>query len=241
MGGMMLASVAALSCSAVALAAEPDAGGTPSGGAEPVEIDLTAPAPEPSPPAEETTWLEAPAERRCGFTFGLALGAHMGNVSGFPLDALKVGRDEHEVDTGFSGGGSAMGWVGLAPTDWIVFAGAGSYGRLASSSHGTEFGAVAIHLDAFPLFFLGDAWRDLGVTFEGGIGVTTSRENDSESDDPAIDSGAASRISAGIFYEGVRAWKISMGPFVSYDMMWSPSVNQPTAWIGWRSALYAGP
>ncbi len=202
-------------------------------------VDLTEPAPEPEEPAEETSWLEAPSERRCGFTLGLGAGANLGGVSGFPNDAVKIGRSEFEVDTGFAGGGSGVIWVGLAPTDWIVFGAAFNYGRLKASDHDTGFGSFGLHLDAFPLFVLGGPWRDIGVQFGAGFGVSTTTEGDIE--DPVIDSSIASRLSAGLFYEGIRAWKLSMGPFVSYDGMWSPSIFQPTAWVGWRTALYAGP
>ena len=159
---------------------------------------------------------------------------------GIPNDAVKIGRDEFEVDAGFSGGGSGAVWVGLAPTDWFVFGGEFNYGRLASSDHDTGFGAASFRIDAFPLFGLGDEWREIGVTFTGGLGITTTTERGG-AEDPVIDSGVASRISAGLFYEGIRAWKISMGPAISYDGLWSTAAFQPTLWVGWRTALYAGP
>ncbi len=208
--------------------------------ADPVEIDLTGPpAPEPAP-EEETSWLEAPSERRCGFTFGLAAGANLGAVSGFPNDAVQIGRSELEVDTGFAGGGSGVAWVGLAPTDWFAFGGEFSYGRLASSNHDTGFGAGSFRIDAFPLFGLGDAWRDVGLNVSAGLAISTTTQRDG-GEDPVIDSSLASRFSAGVFYEGIRLWKISMGPAISYDGIWSPSVFQPTVWVGWRTAFYAGP
>lgn len=234
-GGVALSACLAL-CAQGTLAAA----GEPPSEPPPAEVDLTEPASEPVIAEEEPSWLEAPSERRCGFAIGISAGANMGTVSGFPNDAVKIGRDEFEVDTGFSGGGSGILWVGLAPTDWIVFGGGFNYGRLASADHDTGFGAVAFHVDAFPLFGLGGPWREVGLTFEGGVGATTTTLR-ADDVDKAIDSGIASRLSAGLFYEGIRAWKVSMGPFVSYDGMWSPSAFQPTVWIGWRTALYAGP
>ncbi len=203
------------------------------------DVDLTEAAPEPTIEDEPTSWLEAPTERRCGFTIGVGVGANMGTVSGFPNDSVKIGREEFAVDTGFSGGGSGFLWVGMAPVDWFVFGAAFNYGRLTSSEYDTGFGAFGLHVDAFPLFGLGGPWQDLGVQFGAGVGVSTTTKGNLT--DPVIDSSIASRLSVGVFYEGIRAWKISMGPFVGYDGMWSPSAVQPTGWIGWRTALYAGP
>ena len=50
-----------------------------------------------------------------------------------------------------------------------------------------------------------------------------------------------SRLAMGVVWEGVRAWMLSMGPYVAADMMWSPSSLRPATWFGWRTTFYAGP
>jgi hypothetical protein len=56
-----------------------------------------------------------------------------------------------------------------------------------------------------------------------------------------VDTGGASRVGFGLFYEGIRAWQISMGPFAGGDILWSPTALRPVALFGWRTVLYTGP
>ena len=60
-------------------------------------------------------------------------------------------------------------------------------------------------------------------------------------DQTVIDGGTSSRVALGVFYEGIRAWQLSMGPYVGFDTTFSQSAVVPVAAIGWRTALYAGP
>jgi hypothetical protein len=206
-------------------------------------VDLTGDAPPVTPeeePEEEGSWLTAPSERRCGFSFGLAGGGMLGNAVGYPDDALKIGRDAYETDTGVAGGGGGVLWVGIAVTDWLAFGVGFGGGQLFSSEHRTGFGGLVFHLEAFPAFGAGGAWRDLGLLFEAGVGgsTTTPAEDD---ENKVIDSGGASRLAFGVFYEGIRFWKFSTGPYAAYDMTWSQSAFQPAGMLGWRTAFYAGP
>jgi hypothetical protein len=205
-------------------------------------VDLTeeAPAPEPATDEEQGTWLDAPSERRCGFSVGLAGGGHLGHSVGYPNDALKIGRDEFETDTGVAGGGGGVLWVGIAVTDWIAFGVGFGGGSLFSSDHRTGFGGLVFHLDAFPAFGAGGAWRDLGLSLQAGVGSTSTTPTEDE-ENKLIDSGGASRFGVTLFYEGIRFWKISTGPYAGYDMTWSQSAFQPLAALGWRTAFYAGP
>ncbi len=199
-------------------------------GAEPA----SAPAPEKAP-----DWEKAPSERRCGFALGLSLGPFVGTATGYPNDSLKIDREAYETDVGFAGGGAGGSWIGVAITDWFVFGLGGMGGRLFSADHTTTYGAFAFHIDAFPAYSAGGPWRDLGLMLDVGLGLTWSQKKDGE--DKLIDSGGASRIAFGGFYEGIRLWKLSMGPFAAADVMFSPSAMRPAAWAGWRTAFYAGP
>jgi hypothetical protein len=179
------------------------------------------------------------AERRCGFSFGLLAGAMIGGAEGYPNDLLKIDRDEFRSETGVAGGGQPGLWVGIALTDWIVIGLGGHLGRMVSSEHETDFWGGYFHVDAFPLYGLGGVGKELGFTLDAGVALSTTRLVETDVD--VIESGGASRVNVGAFYEGIRLWKLSMGPFASFDGVFSPSAFRPSAWVGWRTAFYLGP
>jgi len=202
-------------------------------------VDLSEP-PATAVPEPSVSWRTAPAERRCGFTFGLSIGGMLGEAEGFPNDARKIDRLAYYTQTGVAGGGQLGNWFGIAMADWFVFGLGGHYGALYSGELRTTFGGGDFHIDVFPAYLLGGPWRELGLTLEAGVSVSTTTQTDATATQ-LIQSGGASRVGAGVFYEGFRLWKLSMGPFASFDQIWSSSAYRPTAWIGWRTALYVGP
>jgi hypothetical protein len=203
------------------------------------EIDLTAPAAPPTEPAEPD-WRTPLRERRCGFSFGAMIGGVAGAARGYPNDALKIDREEFLTDTGVAGGGEAGAWLGVAITDWLALGLGGHVGRMLSADHTSDFFGGVFHLDVFPAYGLGGEWRELGLMLEAGVALSDTYVTDAP-DLSVIESGIGSHLDLGIFYEGLRLWKLSMGPFVSADLVWSPSALRPAAWLGWRTALYAGP
>ncbi|HHH29886.1 MAG TPA: hypothetical protein ENK57_16285 [Polyangiaceae bacterium] len=208
--------------------------------AEPVDLSEPAPAPVPSAAPAEGTWLDAPPRRRCGFNLGLHLGPMLGGATGYPNDALEVNREEFRTDTGAAFGGNLGIWIGITLADWFTVGLGPSFGRLQNGDTQTRFFALGFHLDVFPAFGLGGAWEDLGLTIDAGLGGATTNDAES-SDDVLIEAPIASRLGVGGFWEGIQVWKLSMGPFASFDAMWSPSSLRPTGWFGWRTAFYAGP
>ncbi len=192
------------------------------------------------PAPDKPAWETALSERRCGFSFGLVAGGMLGAVEGFPNDSEKIDREIYFTETGFAGGGQVSNWFGIAMTDWFTFGLGGHFGTLKSADHDTSFFGGNFHIDVFPLYGLGGSWRELGMNVDAGVSNATT----SHVDDPdvgLIESGGASRIAIGAFYEGFRWWKLSTGPFATFDQLWSTSVYRPTAWIGWRTAFYVGP
>ena len=178
-------------------------------------------------------------QRRGGLLFGIALGPVVGTARGYPNDARKIDRSEFFTSTGVSGGGAGSAWLGVAFTDWLSFGLAGYGGLLVGGGDSTRFGALAFRVETFPGFALGGAWRDFGASVEAGVALATTTAKGGGDD--LIASGGASRFAFGLFYEGIRAWKVSMGPFAAVDVIWSPSATRPLAWIGWRTSLYAKP
>lgn len=203
-------------------------------------VDLSDPAPPAPPPENEGTWLEAPPHRRCGFNIGLHLGPMMGASTGYPNDALKIDRDPFYTDTGFALGGNLGAWLGITLADWFTVGLGPSFGRMRNGDTTTQFFALGFHLDVFPAFGLGGAWEDLGLTVDAGLGGSETTDAD-DAEQVLVDAPIASRLGIGGFWEGIEVWKLSMGPFASFDAMWSPTSLRPTAWLGWRTAFYAGP
>ena len=202
-------------------------------------IDLSEPPPPPPPPieADEPTY----PERRCGFALGVSLGPLIGSARGYPNDALKIDRDEFLTETGAGFGGQLGIYIGIALADWFVLGLGPTFGNIMSADDVvTGAGSGGFHIDAFPLFGLGGAWQDVSVMVEAGVGVLET-VNDKMPDDKLIDSGTGSRLALGLSWEGIQAWKLSMGPFVTADMMWSPSSFRPAGWLGWRTTFYGGP
>lgn len=187
--------------------------------------------PGPEPNAEPSTVV-----RRGGLSFGVALGPLVGGASGYPNDVLKIGRKEFLTETGFAGGGAGSLWVAMTFNDYLAFGLAGYGGAAVGASHLATFNGFAFRVEAYPAFGVGGAFRDLGFSLESGLGGLSATVTDGDGT-KVIDAGLASRFAVGAFYDGVRAWKLSMGPFVAADLMWSNSSSRPAVWLGWRTAF----
>jgi hypothetical protein len=198
----------------------------------------------PSSPAEPAAWETAPPERRSGFTVGLLVSGGLGNITGYPADLEKRGNAAFKTDMGAAYGGNATLFLGGALTDWLVFgAGLGAAAYQGGGTNLTGFTFV-FHTEVFPLYWLGGMWQELGVSFDTGTGAFTGELQDKPAGPageliaPVIESGAASRVTVSLFYDGLRLSKISAGPFVGFDYTWSSTYDQPVFQLGWRTALY---
>ena len=113
-------------------------------------------------------------------------------------------------------------------------------GKLVDRSYSNSAGGIMFHLDVFPLYTLGDAWRDLGVQIEAGTGGATTV--DAKDDTKVfIDGAGAGAVSAAVFFEAKQAWKIRMAPYLGGHYMFSETVRRPTLLVGFRAVLYTGP
>jgi hypothetical protein len=164
----------------------------------------------------------------------------LGTATGFPNDPKKIGLERYYTETGLGIGGGGSFWIGAALADWFVFGLGFSGGGMGAGDYSVGGGAFIFHVDAFPAFGLGGRWRELGVTLETGAGGSTVTPKD-DTDTKLVDSGGASSIGAGVFYDGLRLWKLSSGPFVMGTYLWSDSMRRGGAILGWRTALYTSP
>jgi hypothetical protein len=194
-------------------------------------------APEP-PPADPNAWEKAPATRRSGFTFGAALGFGATSIVGFPNDVKKIGYAPYYTATGVVPAPQLQGWVGVALADWVSFS-LGFTGQplLGTGDNKAHSVAGLFHVEVFPLFYVHESLRDLGVMIDAGTGVATVT---SPKDDKLVDSSAASLIGGGLFWEPVTFWRFRGGPFLMGNYMWSDTARRPAIFAGWKMSLYAG-
>lgn len=178
------------------------------------------------------------AERRTVLTMGISIGASLGSSSGFPNDPTKIGLISNYTDSGIGAGFGSRAWAGFALRDFLVFgASIGALG-LDAGDHVVFLGTLGFHTEIFPLFPLGGTFREIGLAFETGIGTGIVTPVDDTSN-IIVDGGLTSSIGASVFYEGLRLGpKLSMGPYLGYDYLWSASQRGGAVVLGWRTALY---
>ncbi|AUX26801.1 uncharacterized protein SOCEGT47_073710 [Sorangium cellulosum] len=219
-------------------AAPPAAAPQPAGA--PAAPPAAAPQPAGDPAGTDPLFAPTPSVRRSGLAVGIAGGLALGSAAGYPNDVQKIGFQRHYTETGVGIGGGGYLWIGGALTDWLTFGGAlGGHGLIAAD-HSVLAGGFMFHTEVFPLFSLGELWREVGLIVDAGTGVAHTTA-DAGGDADVIDGALPARLGVGVFYEGIRLWKVSMGPWLYADYTWSSSVRQPAFYLGWRSAIYTGP
>lgn len=200
---------------------------------------LASPAIAADPPAAPSSWENAPPTRRGGFAMGIALGAGVASIGGYPSDVKKIGNDRYYTVTGVRPSPTFELWLGGALADWVSF-GVGFTGGslLATGDDTARSGAGLFHIELFPLFYVSDKLRDLGLLIDAGAGASSVI---SKSEKKLVDSSAASLVGAGVFWEPVKLWRIRGGPFVMGNFMWSDSSRRPAIFAGFRMSLYTRP
>jgi hypothetical protein len=178
-----------------------------------------------------------PAVRRSGVSIGLSGGLSLNGASGYPNDVAKIGLREFEASTGVGVSQGGALWVAGALADWFSI----GIGTVGGSFKGNGLkgsgGTFGVRVEAFPLFYRGGPWQDLGLSFMagvGGYGITRGHEKVAEG-------AATSGVGAGVFYEPIRFWQLSMGPQIEYDHQFSRSLSSHLLLIGWRTVFYGGP
>jgi hypothetical protein len=202
-----------------------------------------APAPAASPEApkaqeSDANWQTAPATRRSGFTAGLILGAALGYASGTPNDLSMIGNPAFQSHTGGIGPGGAL-WIGGALTDWFTFGLGGGMTSFGGSQLKSSSSVFLFHIEAFPLFSRGGAYRDLGVFADFGTGVgSIERKSTQESVSSA---GSFSVAGLGAFWETWRFAGFAAGPTVTWQYQYSQPLERHFILAGLRGVFYGGP
>lgn len=198
-----------------------------------------APQPAPLEPAapERQTTEPAPAQRRSGLVLGLAGGLLTSSARGYPNDVAKIDVPQYEAHMGVGVAVGGAFWLGGALADWLTigigaFGGGSERGGLRGSG-----GAFTVRVEAFPLFYRGGHFQDLGVLFTAGTGGYTIHRGQEK----LAEGAATSAVGLGAFYEPWHFWQLSFGPQIEYSHQFSDSISAHTLVLGMRSVFYGGP
>jgi hypothetical protein len=189
-------------------------------------------APEDGAPVEAP-----PAVRRSGFLLGLSGGLALASASGYPNDVAKIDLPEFEASTGLGVSSGGTLWIGGALADWMNIAVGFQGGSFKGNGLDASGGTLHMRVEAFPLFYRGGPWQDVGLSFTAGTGGL-GLERDGES---VAEGEGTSAVGIGTFFEPFRFWQVSTGPDISYTHQFSRSLNAHQLVVGWRLAFYGGP
>ena len=188
-----------------------------------------------APPA----WQTAKAERRGGFGIGLNLGLGIGAANGFPNDSKKIGLEKYYTESGLGFASASSLWLGGALADWLTFGIGAGFSQILDGKTTSRAPILVFHTDVYPLYSLGGFFEDTGVMLQAGFGFPTTIED--ETQDTLIDGAGSSYLFGGVFWDGIKAWQLHMGPFIGAHYMWSESVRRPLALAGFRVTLFTAP
>jgi len=178
-----------------------------------------------------------PAQRRSGFTFGLAGGLLTSSARGYPNDVSKIGVRQYEAHSGLGVSTGGAFWIGGALADWLSVGVGMLGGSIRQDGLRSGGGAFNVRIESFPLFYRGGPFRDLGVLFTAGTGGYTIQRGKEKLAERA----GTSAVGLGAFYEPWRLWQLSFGPQLEYSYQFSDSMSAHTFVLGMRSVFYGGP
>jgi hypothetical protein len=187
----------------------------------------------------ESNYDPGRAQRRSDFALGVTAAGMFGAAAGYPDDANKINIPAYEARTGATGGTAGGLWLGAALRDWFVFGIGTNFGTVAGADASLSRGAVfVLHVEAFPLFYKGGAFQDLGVFTEVGTGSRTILKGSQE----VATSGSVSYGALGVVWEPVRAGKhVSLGPVLEISHQFSDRFWATYGILGVQVAYYGGP
>lgn len=167
-----------------------------------------------------------------------SLGYGVGVYRGYELSVDALNDPNARQTTGPAVANQIALWLGGSPRDWLT-AGLG-FSLLSAQNKNLGTGiAFMAHVEFFPLYQLGGTFHDLGVGFDGGLGVATLFDKqDKDFETPIAESGSLSTLGFSAFWEPWRAWHFSFGPTATYVHGFSQTMHVNQFTLGFRGALY---
>jgi hypothetical protein len=159
-----------------------------------------------------------------------------GDVVGYPNKLTEIGDPAFRQHV--SGFGSATSlWLGGALRDWVTFGVGLTTGAVLKGDLTGAGAGLGVRLEGYPLFALGGAWHNIGVSGEFGIGGGAVI-NAKDKKNALADGGSMSSLSFGTFWEVLKFWHSASGPVVQYKYSFSDSMSAHVVSVGLRTALY---
>jgi hypothetical protein len=185
--------------------------------------------------SHEAQYRPPPPERRGDFAVGTTMGSGLALATGYPNEADKIGDPTFAQRSGGTLGlGSAL-WLGGALRDWFVIGfGLAQNGSQTGDSRASTTSFIT-HLQIYPLYAQGGAFRDLALALDLGAGGGTIERAGVE----IANAGVLSTLGTGVVYEPLRWGGFALGPSLSYVHQWSPSFRAHFVSLGLYVAFYA--
>ncbi|MEO8180762.1 MAG: hypothetical protein ABI895_18160 [Deltaproteobacteria bacterium] len=180
---------------------------------------------------------ETTAERRSGFTFGVAGGLLTSSARGYPNDVDKIDVRQYEAHSGLGVNVGGAFWIGGALADWLNVGVGVIGGGIQRDGLRSGGGAFNVRVETFPLFYRGGPFRDLGVLLTAGTGGYSIERGKEK----LAEGAGTSAVGLGAFYEPWRLWQFSFGPQLEYNYQFSDSMSAHTFVLGVRTVFYGGP
>jgi len=205
---------------------------------QPVDVETQVAPVESENPVEPASPAGADpvTERRGGFVVGVSGGLAFGWATGNPSGKSDREDPTLERSTGLGIGHRVTPFLGGALTDWFTVGLGMTFGRASKKKYETPVTSFVFHLEAFPLYGRGGFYRDVGVSMDFGAGVTTIVDADTSNN--VANSGVASTIGVGAFWEPLRAYHFAAGPYVGYQHNWSRWFVRNNITVGLRLMFY---
>lgn len=183
---------------------------------------------------------EPPATtRRGGFAVGLTNSLGLASYRGYENTVVALADPRNEQTTGAELSSSFGLWLGGAVRDFLTL-GLGFQSSSALTGDKPSFNpALLLHIEGYPLFFKGGAFRDLGVGLDAGLGTAVMFDQaDTELKDPIAMGGSMSFLAFSAFWEPLQFWQFSAGPVLTYQHSFSQTFQINQGLLGFRMVFY---
>ncbi len=196
---------------------------------EPIE---PAPAGDAAPqaPADDVNYPVV-TTRRYGFTMGITESGGFTAASGSPIQFSKR-ADVVTPGPAFVLRTSAH--LGGVFTDWFAFRLGYSQTKATKDALIISGKAFEIGVDAWPLFWRGGVFRDVGLGFDFATGTASIERGG----DKVATGGSTSGIRGSLFWDALPVWNLAFGPIASFEHRSAEVYREDLYTLGVRGVFY---